>query len=362
MVLCQCIKNDGQQCTRNVSTKEQDKRFCYQHQGCNNVISVVAPIKPLIIAPKLVIPLKPLPPAPVPKIKLLVKKPTDTSVLLKPPLSPSKKLSIKGVITITFGDQGENHKGMQIIGTPADHGFSIDDLKSAKAKFEARGCQCELIDLNKYLPDGIVGAPASILIARQGINYLDGEIHDMADLMFFEQNGLQWDTKAKMYGKVVNKHARYNLTYDDIAQDPDYENGKGRIVPFKDIPLTNLVRESLPYFLGVGAEKLVAEGNKYYDVNTCGISYHGDGERKKVIAIRLGQSMPLHYQWYQHSTPLGARVDMILNHGDLYVMSEKAVGFDWKCPSKVTLRHAAGCAKMTAVPEKKVKPKSFIPK
>ena len=38
-------------------------------------------------------------------------------------------------ITITFGDQAENHKGMQIIGNVADNGFSISDLELAKQKF-----------------------------------------------------------------------------------------------------------------------------------------------------------------------------------------------------------------------------------
>jgi hypothetical protein len=43
----------------------------------------------------------------------------------------------------------------------------------------------------------------------------------------------------------------------------------------------------------------------YYDVSKCGIGFHGDAERIKVIAIRLGESMPLHYQWFQNSKPVG---------------------------------------------------------
>jgi len=34
-----------------------------------------------------------------------------------------------------------------------------------------------------------------------------------------------------------------------------------------------------------------------------------------------------------------------LNHGDMYVMSEKATGWDWKYRSRATLRHAAGADK-----------------
>ena len=32
----------------------------------------------------------------------------------------------------------------------------------------------------------------------------------------------------------------------------------------------------------------------------------------------------------------------MLNSGDVYIMSDKAVGFDWKRSSLLTLRHAAG--------------------
>lgn len=40
--------------------------------------------------------------------------------------------------------------------------------------------------------------------------------------------------------------------------------------------------------------------------------------------------------------PIGKRAEIILQHGDMYVMSEKAVGTDWQRPSKIELRHAAG--------------------
>ena len=76
-----------------------------------------------------------------------------------------------------------------------------------------------------------------------------------------------------------------------------------------------------------------------------GIGFHGDAERKVVIATRLGATIPLHYQWYTKSNPIGKRVELNINHGDIYVMSEKATGYDWKKSSLVTLRHAAGADK-----------------
>ena len=35
-------------------------------------------------------------------------------------------------------------------------------------------------------------------------------------------------------------------------------------------------------------------------------------------------------------------IDIKLNHGDIYIMSEKATGYDWKQRSKVRVVHAAG--------------------
>ena len=54
-------------------------------------------------------------------------------------------------ITLTFGDQAENHKGMQIIGQMAESGFNLDDLNICKQRFELAGNLCELVHLNQYL-------------------------------------------------------------------------------------------------------------------------------------------------------------------------------------------------------------------
>lgn len=59
--------------------------------------------------------------------------------------------------------------------------------------------------------------------------------------------------------------------------------------------------------------------------------------------------MPLYFQWYLNSKPVGMNLKIDLNSGDLYVMSEKTVGTDWKTKSIYTLRHAAGCPKYTNV-------------
>lgn len=113
--------------------------------------------------------------------------------------------------------------------------------------------------------------------------------------------------------------------------------------------MTKLLRQRIATFLPEKCSDLVCEGNYYYDVKKCGIGFHGDAERRKVIGVRLGESIPLHFQWFYKNKVVGKRMEFALNDGDMYIMSDKAVGFDWKNYNILTLRHAAGCQKFLEI-------------
>jgi alkylated DNA repair dioxygenase AlkB len=264
--------------------------------------------------------------------------------------SVNKKNMQTSCITITYGDCAENHIGMQILGQKASEGFSLDDLKRASKAFKRLGCERAIWDLTTGIEgdakdiNEIGDEKAYILIVKGGASALleDSNVDDL----YKEQLALDWDKKAKMKGRVVNKHARYNLCYDDEEQEPDYEEGKGRVVSYRDVPLLAKIKNRLPDMIGSKAKDLKAEGNYYYDTSKCYIKPHGDAERRKVIAIRLGASMELHFQWYHRFRPVSTLITFTLSHGDLYVMSSKATGTDWKKSSIYTLRHSAGDMKL----------------
>jgi hypothetical protein len=251
--------------------------------------------------------------------------------------------------TITFGDQGENHAGMQKIGSLIDEGFTIDEILEIKDKFDKKGYKTEYYRLNDLLPKEVNDdnnvEEAGIVVVRNGLNMLLNDMEHGADLFFNEQDKLKKDSKALMRGRVVNKHARYNLCFSDFSQVADFEKGKGTVLNFKDVNLLNTVRKNISKYFGEKAYDLIAEGNYYYDPSVCGIGYHGDSERKIVIGVRVGKTMPLHFRWYNRFEIVSPTLKILLNHGDIYFSSEKAVGFDWKRSSKYTLRHAAGCDK-----------------
>jgi len=253
-------------------------------------------------------------------------------------------MDIKNIaVCITAGEQSENHVGMQKHGNGlAENGFSIDELKEFKKDLEKKSIDSYYYNLNDFLGDDKDSViEAGLLIIRNGVEKIS---NNHADLLLKEQLGFEWDkqywdTRRK---RVLNKKARYNLCYGNNAQEPDYENKIGRIIGLDDAPMLKKWKLSLAIMFGKNAEGLELEGNLYYDISKCGIGFHGDSERKKVIACSLGASRPIHWQWYENSKPIGERAKFILNNGDMYIMSEKTSGFDWRKRSIKTLRHAAG--------------------
>ncbi len=250
----------------------------------------------------------------------------------------------KSTITLTFGDSAENHVGMEQLGrrVEAGQGFTCDELIALKAQLEAKGMVCEY----NFLRGPAGATDASVLVIRDGVNALLGR---PSTELWIEQAVLDLDKKAFMYGRVVNKHARWNLCFDNFDQEPDYAAGKGRVINLNSLPLTNALHKALSETFGPKAADLKVEGNYYYDISKCGIGFHGDSERRKVIGVRLGAALPLHFQWFHANEPVGGRFIIPLNGGDIYVMSEKAVGTDWKTSRFPTLRHATGCAKFTTI-------------
>ena len=258
-------------------------------------------------------------------------------------------MSFKKTFSLTFGDVAENHRGMQKIGNLSDSGFNIEDLNNIKKNFEEKGCKCQLINIHMLLDDEEIksGNEAYLLVIKNAVNKIL-EDENGKNKLFEEQDILEKDTKALMYGRVVNKHARHNLCFSEEHQEPNYEEGKGRVYAFNEVPLLNNIRDKLEEYIGEKGKKLQAEGNYYYDIKKCGIGFHGDTERKKVVAIRLGATIPLCYTWYHDNEQISGVLRILnIEHGDMYIMSEKATGYDWRCKTKYTLRHAAGSDKYT---------------
>jgi hypothetical protein len=263
---------------------------------------------------------------------------------------PSAQNHGQSTWTVTFSESVENHVGMQQMGAIASNGYSLSEIKHFSNVCQSMGYVTEEVDLETNLPQELKSGDtgAMVLIIRNGLKMLVGD-QKTACLDEIKETKNVVDKHAWMRGRVVNKIARYNLCYGDEPQKADYESKKGTIVAFTDAPRVNQVRSQLGVLFGEKCENMLAELNYYYDTTKCGIGFHGDGERRRVIGLRVGSSMNLHYQWFHQGKAVGNRVILMLNEGDLYIMSEKAVGTDWKKRKVPTLRHAAGASQYTTI-------------
>ena len=281
-------------------------------------------------------------------------------------------MSKKSVITVTFGDSGENHVGNQMIGEKVQEGqgFNLEDFQKAKVIVETTNPEAivTIHNLKELLIDNIGEKNTTETITIGMLEYLPDVAliiienilsQELANCIETELNTLTWDTKYwdTRRQRVLNKRARSNLCFDENDQEPDYENGKGRIVSFGRLPNLEKIKTSLGNIFGEKGQHLIGEGNRYPDRTKNGIGFHGDAERLKVVALRLNEAdengdrgtMPICWQWFHRSKPIGNKFTLDIPHGTIYAMSEYATGFNWRKSSLYTLRHAAGGKKYTDI-------------
>jgi len=294
----------------------------------------------------------------------------------------TQKMMSNERFSLTCAPGGENHAGMEIIGINPVKGEGL-------TAFDMEGLQPYLKNLEDVTPDKVillnlnemsdvdiikekeVDDQARVLILKDWVQDVIGS--EATENIYEEISADTWDAEyldpnkyrtelvdgveTRIRGKRMNKLARTNLCYVlDREQEPAVFEGKGRIVDLKKKTVLNQAVNKLKQQISDGlisigsktkVEINVVEGNRYYNLKKTGIGFHGDTERVIVICITIGGGgdYPMRWQWFKGGMPIGKHIDIKLNDGDVYIMSEKAVGSDWKSSSLYTLRHSAGAEK-----------------
>jgi hypothetical protein len=283
--------------------------------------------------------------------------------------------------SLTCAPGGENHAGMEIIGRMPvkGEGFTATDLEGLSPYFMDLGHNSSVLNLNELgdvnkIKEFSSDDQARVIILRNWVQRAFGdstvqEIYkeltaDKWDAEYLDPNKYRTEivdgVETKVRGKRMNKLARTNLCYvAGREQEPEVMKGKGRIVDLKKKIMLYQVVESLKKMIADGliaidskskVEINVVEGNRYYNLKKTGIGFHGDTERVVVICISIGcDNYPMRWHWFKDGMPVGKPIDITLNCGDVYIMSEKAVGAEWKMRSLYTLRHSAGIKKYTGL-------------
>ena len=303
------------------------------------------------------------------------------SSLLKTNEKTVKNMMDNERMSLTCAPGGENNRGMEIIGRMPikGEGFTANDIEGLGPYFKAK----TKIVMDKYGDRPVVVLDLNVLSMDDKVDDLEDEDQARvlilrnwakgADKEIYKEIGpIRWDAEyldpnkyrteivdgkeIRVRGKRMNKRARTNLCFvPDREQEPAVFEGKGTIYDLKKMKAMNECVERLREEIATGLIEIgsktkviinVVEGNRYYDLKKTGIGFHGDTERVVVICLSIGGfNYPMRWQWFKDGMPVGKPIDIYLNSGDVYIMSEKAVGADWKLKSKYTLRHSAGAEK-----------------
>ena len=260
----------------------------------------------------------------------------------------SESNTLKPTWSLTVGNGGENHTGMEFLGNlrKKGQGWDVDRLLYAKDILESIfDKNVELFNLNEEclqgvnIPKGSKPKDAYLMVVR---NFLSENVHKnmIKELGSYEWDRKYWDTRRQ---KVLNKLARANVCYGKEGRAANYAEGKGTIIGFDKSPLVGNLLKVVEILMQ--DKGLIVEGNQYDNVSKNGIGPHGDTERVCVSCLRIGESMPMKFGMFWNCKLRGKPFETVINGGDLYFMSEEAVGAEWKSRSKWIWRHCAGAPK-----------------
>lgn len=264
---------------------------------------------------------------------------------------------------LTFSCFAEGHVGMkieknQIAKDGKNRALTYDDLAALYEKYSTEWYGPRFFSLGSKGQDRESRAPdACVLVIRDGMRMLgvdkDKLLNQIQNIPSVDKQML--NTRQN---KVQTKWKRHNFNIGDKSISADIANGQSTLYDFNSTFLTE-AKKLRDAFTKMGKENkletmtdLLAEANVYYadeykKNNYCGIGYHGDAERPNspVIGCNVGKTRYLSFRSFYKSRYYRDETRIKLKHGDIYFMSEHAVGVNWKRSGSVVYRHRAGSLK-----------------
>ena len=137
-----------------------------------------------------------------------------------------------------------------------------------------------------------------------------------------------------MYGKCREKKSRVNSNYADVQQEghmdhPDPKQRVPSLLPFGEhLAKVRDLLTRIGRLVEVDTKDLYGEVNHYLKSKTIqGIGEHMDKERNMVVGLCLGTKVRnLAFQAYQGAMPIGPKLVIDIQPGDMYFMDINAKG------------------------------------
>lgn len=256
-------------------------------------------------------------------------------------------LSSTDGILITFVDKSEHslpdYKSDSL--SLSHQGYSYDELLEIQQLLSSYNVKSTLINLGQYGNSETSAIRTGILIIHQGLHIFVNQPNQF----HHELNNLIWDHQGKMYGSIRHKVSRHTLCFADINSSSNHEHGQGTVENFNKLPILSHIRQYLPKICGTKSMNLMADGSRFYNVNTCGLHYHGNINANIVIGFQVGSKIPISFQWFYQNKPVGQAFETILNSGDMFISDNFAFGLHSRKRNIPVLKHAFGGQQYTKI-------------
>ena len=280
--------------------------------------------------------------------------------------------------TVLFADcvVPEANKNIPV-GKKAEVGFSASFLRSV-ASLSHVAPHCEVVDLMSTLSDdkNLSLLPvqereegACVLVLKK--SYFDS-VSMQTDAAYVEARDVDFDLHTTSRGgKILNAHSR-QLVYADYTprKEKNMKTGEHtKLCLHKDLPFLDMLNKEISKLLFQEGGFIPSCCDQRYPSilnGRSGIGFHGHGESRQSVILRLGPNSalhPLHFMWFLNSFPCSDPVSISLSHGDVLVFCGKSIGTDWLSKKLPTLRHATGflkhgpCPKVNSVEKQNAKRK-----
>lgn len=213
-----------------------------------------------------------------------------------------------------------------IILTFSQSSFVVEPHMLVKLQGSRKGSR--IIDLNKKLLqfDDRRTEIATVLVLP---NYANNNLYQTL-------LAIDWDKKILLRNKVVNRVGKYAISIDDTGKEPNYEENKYRVIAYDDVEEVRDLKDNLSKIFK--QDRLSCKGEYNYNHEKLKLKYQG-AKVNNMMCIHLGDPIQMSFKWYFANKPASDSMEFTLNHGDLYIMSEKATGHDYKLKKNPILKH-----------------------
>lgn len=249
-------------------------------------------------------------------------------------------------ITITLSEVVSHGESMFEIGQKSEVGFTYEDLIRIYQSLPEG--VCELVNIKDILPKTLYEIPdAYILIIR-------GQFREKADNLLKimmnsehsvdrEITGVNWDSTRIVKDRIVENKLFQKLLFLDVGQN--YK------VPFNPVEKRGTVynatkiKDLYEFTLLMSSVLLTSfyiEGTNYYNTTECYKPMSQDKKRKKLVNLHLGTSFPINFRWFHNTQAVSDLKSLIINHGDVYIMTDITLGSVKDSVTKLYLKHSLG--------------------